>query len=74
MGHQQTLQYGVQYLTDGSCRQGLVAGSFYQHDEPYMGEQGNASHWRGMVMKNEVENGSYDPCFLSIDYLLDRWV
>ncbi len=74
MGHQQTLQYGVQCLSDGSARQGLVAGAFYQHDEPYMGEQGNASHWRGCVMKNEVGEGRYDPCFLSIDYLLDRWL
>ena len=74
MGHQQILQYGVQFLGDGSCRQGLVCGAFYQHDEPYMGPQGNSSHWRGCVMKNEVGDGKYDPCFLSLDYLLDRWL
>lgn len=72
MGHQQTLKYGVHYLSDGSVRQGLVAGSFYQHDEAYRGHQGN-QHWRGCVLKNEVRDSRYDPCFLSIEYLLRRW-
>jgi hypothetical protein len=72
-GHTQTLKYGVHYLSDGSVRQGLVAGSFYQHEEAYRGPQGN-NHWRGCVMKNEVRNGRYDPCFLSLEYLLRRWL
>ena len=74
MGHQQTLQYGIQYLPDGESRQGLVAGAFYMHDEDYMGSQGNRSHWRGVVMKNQVENGKYDPCFVSINYLLEKYL
>jgi hypothetical protein len=74
MGHQQTTQYGMIHLGNGERRQGLVSGSFYQHDEAYMGPQGNASHWRGMVMKNEVKDGRYDPCFLSMEYLLERWL
>ena len=73
MGHQQTLQYGIQYLPDGESRQGLVAGAFYLHHESYMGSQGNKSHWRGVVMKNQVENGKYDPCFVSIKYLMDKY-
>lgn len=73
MGHQQTLQYGIQYLPDGMSRQGLVAGSFYMHDEQYMGSQGNKSHWRGVVMKNRVTDGKYDPTFVSIEYLLERY-
>ena len=71
-GHTQTMKYGVHYLSDGSVRQGLVAGAFYQHEEEYKGPQGNA-HWRGCVMKNEVRKGRYDPCFLSIEYLLRKW-
>jgi len=71
-GHTQTLKYGVHYLSDGSVRQGLVAGAFYQHEEEYKGRQGN-SHWRGCVMKNEVRDGRYDPCFLSLEYLLRKW-
>ena len=74
MGHQQVLQYGVQYLPDGECRQGLVAGAFYLHDEGYMNLQGNRSHWRGVVMKNEVQDGKYDPCFISIDFLIRKYL
>lgn len=74
MGHQQNLQYGIHCLPNGDVRQGLVAGAFYSHDEGYMGVQGNQSHWRGAVMKHEVKDGHYDPCFLSIDYLLKRWI
>ena len=74
MGHQQTLQYGIQYLPDGESRQGLVAGAFYMHNEGYMGSQGNKSHWRGVVMKNQVQNGQYDPCFVSLNYLLEKYI
>lgn len=73
MGHQQTLQYGIHFAPDGTRRQGLVAGAFYQHDEGYMGPQGNASHWRGCVMKHEVYDGGYDPLFISLNYLLSKW-
>lgn len=72
-GHKQGLQTGKHFLADGSCRMGIVAGSFYQHDEDYMGHQGNLSHWRGCVMLNEVGNGGADICELSMDYLLRKW-
>lgn len=74
MGHQQTLQYGIQFMPDGIRRQGLVAGAFYMHDEGYMGSQGNASHWRGVIMKHNVSEGSYDPCFISLDYLIEKYL
>jgi hypothetical protein len=73
MGHQQTLQIGMLPKLDGTCIQGLVAGAFYQHDEGYMGPQGNMSHWRGAVMLNEVQNGMYDIMPLSMNYLLANW-
>ena len=74
MGHQQLLQYGCVYMPNGDRRQGLVAGSFYSHDEPYMGSQGNMAHWRGVIHKKEVKDGGYDPQFLSLDYMLRRWL
>lgn len=72
MGHQQTLQFGTHYLNDGTAHIGLVAGAFYQHHEEYMGAQGN-HHWRGAVMLNQVEDGKFDPMFLSLEYLLKKW-
>ena len=73
MGHQQHLQYGIQHLSDGTVRQGIVAGAFYMHDEKYMGPQKN-DHWRGIIVLNEMHDGKYDPCFVSLRYLLEHWV
>lgn len=72
MGHQQTLQIGLRYLNNGTCQRGLVCGSFYQHEEDYMGHQGN-HHYRGCLYKHEVKNGNYCLMELSLDYLLAEW-
>jgi hypothetical protein len=74
MGHQQQLQYGMSYDGTGKRLHGLVAGSFYQHDEGYMGPQKNQQHWRGVVMKHEVADGQYDPMFVSLDFLLENYL
>lgn len=75
VGHRQTLDYHVSpHLNPdtGKRIQVLMAGAFYQHEEEYMGPQGN-QHWRGCVLKQEVDNGQYDPQFLSLDYFLREW-
>lgn len=71
MGHQQTLMYGLRFVA-GKSQHGLVAGACYLHDEDYKGPQGNA-HWRGIVVCHEVREGSYDPMFVSLDYLCRRY-
>jgi hypothetical protein len=72
MGHQQTLDYATRFLANGQQQCGLVAGAFYLHDEEYKTVQGNA-HWRGVIVKHQVSNGSYDPMFVSVDYLCRRY-
>ena len=72
MGHQQTLQMGIRYLNNGKAQRGLVVGAFYQHNEPYMGYQGN-HHFRGCIMKHEVKDGNYNIMELSLEYLLKEW-
>jgi len=71
MGHQQTLLYGMRYV-NGIAQHGLVAGACYIHNEDYKGYQGNA-HWRGIIIKHEVRDGSYDPMFVSLNYLCKRY-
>lgn len=71
MGHQQVLQYGIRTVAKGT-QHGLVAGSSYLHPEDYIGPQGQA-HWRGIVVKHQVKNGSYDPLFVSLEYLCQRF-
>lgn len=70
-GHQQTLMYGLRFV-GGRSQHGLVAGSAYLHTEDYKGPQGNA-HWRGIIVCHQVEQGSYDPMFISLDYLCRRY-
>lgn len=71
MGHQQGLKYGLRE-TIGGIQHGLIAGSCYLHDEDYLGPQSN-TYWRGLVVCHQVEDGSYDPMFVSLDYLCRRY-
>lgn len=73
-GHTQTYKSGKHYLADGTQRLGIVAGAFYQHDEGYMGVQGNASHWRGIIQLNNAKDGGADVCEISMEYLLRKYL
>jgi hypothetical protein len=73
MGHRQGLDpSGIHDLPNGGRRRGIIAGSFYQHDEVYLGAQGN-SHWRGILMLHEVRGGNFDLMEISLDYLRRRY-
>lgn len=72
MGHQQGLAVAIRDLADGTRQRGLVAGSFYQHSEPYKGPQGNG-HWQGIIFKHEVKEGNYDLMELSLNYLRRKY-
>ena len=70
-GHLQGVDYYV-HQTGTRRYHGIVAGSFYQHEEDYLSPQGTA-YWRGVVIKHEVDNGQYDPMFVSLDYLIKEY-
>ena len=70
MGHQQILLHGLRYVA-GKQQNGLVAGAFYMHDEDYLGPQ--QAYWRGIIVKHQVEDGSYDIMTVSMDYLCRRY-
>lgn len=71
-GHQQKLDSHTRTLITGQQQWGIIAGACYLHDEDYKGYQGN-KHWRGIIMLHRVVDGSFDPCFISLDYLRDRY-
>lgn len=75
VGHQQGLDIYISPHTrsDGSRVQCIISGSFYQHDESYMGPQGN-QHWRGALMLTEVQNGTFDFVTLSVNFLMEKWL
>ena len=69
-GHLQGRQVAYATRADGSQITVIIAGSFYSHQENYLGIQGN-KHWRGLVMLHEVLDGSFDESFISLRFLLD---
>ena len=71
-GHQQGRQVAYGSRADGSTITSMIIGSFYSHEEDYLGAQGN-NHWRGCCMLHRVKEGSFDEMFISIEYLKERY-
>lgn len=71
-GHQQGLQIATGKRADGSLLTSIIAGSFYLHDEDYLGNQGN-KHWRGALMLHNVKEGQFDLNLLPMQYLEKRF-
>lgn len=73
-GHTQGLDYFLSHgLHRGERRiQCIVAGSFYMHDEDYLGPQGS-QHWRGVIYKHNVHDGEYDTEFISLNRLMENY-
>ena len=73
MGHKQTLEIATRSLpASGKQQWGIIAGASYPHDEEYKGHQGN-KHWRGIIVKHGVDNGDYNPMFVDLKYLENRY-
>lgn len=71
-GHQQGKQVAYGKRPDGSTITCIIAGSCYEHDEDYLGPQGN-NHFRGILMAYDVQNGSFDEHFVSLKYLKEHY-
>jgi hypothetical protein len=71
-GHQQGKQVAYGKKPDGSMITCIIAGSAYEHEEAYLNFQGN-KHWRGIIMLHEVNNGTFDEMFVSLDYLRKKY-
>ncbi len=71
MGHRQGLDMAV-YHAGTKTYYGLIAGSCYTHEETYLTPQ-FTNYWRGCVMMHRVKGGTFDPCFISLDFLKERY-
>jgi Calcineurin-like phosphoesterase len=60
------LSYDVQTGIGGRRIQGLVSGCYQDYDADWAGEA-NKLWWRGVVIKRGVDNGNYDPSFVSLN-------
>ena len=72
MGHVQDRDIAYACRADGKSMTAIFAGIFYQHDEDYLGKQGNNS-WRGVWMLNDVTEGSFDEMPVSLEYLRSKY-
>jgi hypothetical protein len=64
-GHQQGRQAASAYRADGRRITSIIAGSCYEHEEGYLGPQGN-KHWHGVLMLHNVEDGHFDEHFIAL--------
>ena len=71
-GHQQGRQSASAYRADGKRITSIIAGSCYEHNEDYLGPQGNV-HWRGVVMLHDVCDGEFDECYVPLNYLRKKY-
>ncbi len=73
VGHKQTLDIATRFLpASGNQQWGIIAGAYYEHEESYKGHQGN-HHFRGIVVKHNVKDGSFNPMIISLEYLRGRY-
>lgn len=71
-GHQQGLQVHMATNAEGKRLTSIIAGSCYEHDEDYMGPQGN-KHWRGCMMLHSVKAGEFDMVPIPLSYLKEKY-
>lgn len=69
MGHSQIYDVAVHKKTQNRA---IMAATFYQHDEAYLGPQGNDCR-RHILFKHEVRNGKFDLMEISLDFLRRRY-
>jgi hypothetical protein len=69
MGHVQYTDVSFHKKTQNIA---IFAGIAYLHDEKYLGPQGNNTR-RQIIMLHEVENGKFDPMFVSLRFLSKRY-
>lgn len=69
MGHTQKVDIAIHGKTGAMA---MMVGCCYQHDEDYLGPQGNNCR-RQLVMLNECKDGVFDPMFISLRYLKNNY-
>lgn len=73
MGHNPKTELEMTAVrADGIPIIGLFAGVFYQHNEDYLGPQGNPTR-RQIWMFHEVNDGFFYPVAVSLKYLKDKY-
>lgn len=72
MGHVQHMDIATDYRADGTKITGLFAGTCYNHNEEYLGAQGN-NYFRGIHMLYDVNDGEFNVHSIPLSYLKNRY-
>jgi len=73
MGHVQKAEVDFQYDAAGKRLTGIFAGCYYQHNENYLGPQGNKGTWRGIWMLYNVNNGEFTLNNVPLSFLKEKF-
>jgi hypothetical protein len=71
-GHQQGKQIAYATRADGKTITSIISGSCYEHEESYLGQQGN-QHFRGFWMLHDVRDGAFDEMPVSLSFISQRY-
>lgn len=71
-GHLQGRDIAYGQRADGKDMTTIICGSCYEHDEEYLGKQGNG-HWRGIYVLHDVNDGSFDEMAVSTKYIKEKY-
>lgn len=71
-GHKPGFDYATVPGPGGKQLHGVIAGSFYLHNETYVSPSGDGQ-WKGVVMLNGFGKGQFDVCPVSIRYLKEKY-
>ncbi len=71
-GHQQGLMIHTGSRADGARLTSVIAGSCYEHDESYLGPQGN-KHFRGLLVLHDVHEGEFELMPVSLKYIKQKY-
>ena len=67
-GHTHTLDFSVATTVTGRKIMSMVAGCAFDYSSDWAGNA-NRFYWRGVIILHDVENGTYDPEFISLERL-----
>ena len=73
-GHSHLADWSQRRQVGGQHIMGCVVGCFFEHHELYVPPSVSSMWWRGLVIKENVVNGCYDPRFLSMNTIKHRYL
>ena len=60
------------YFKDGAGSIGMVVGCYKGHEETWAG-QANLDWWKGVVLMKGVDEGMFEPTFVSMESLKEAY-